>query len=222
MAPAAGSVARPGRGHRGTAVRPLVVLAAVLGLLHVGGCAVATRQPTTAAPATPPDWDGERARLAALDSFSLAGRVAVKTGSEGFSASFDWTQDGPRFRLAVNAALARTAIALAGEPGQVTLRGLEGGPRTAADAEGLMRDALGWSVPMAGLRWWVRGIPDPGVPVDALEFGTDGRPSRLDQAGWRIAFDRPVAAGGLRLPGRITLEREQARVRLVIRRWTTG
>jgi outer membrane lipoprotein LolB len=115
----------------------------------------------------------------------------------------------------------RAAAALDGDrPGRATLDGLPGGAREGADAESLLREATGWDIPVRSLPRWVRGLrAEPAQAV--VQFGADGRLARLAESGWTIDYTWPSAADAL-LPARIEARRDDARVRLVIDRWTEG
>ena len=82
-----------------------------------------------------------------------------------------------------------------------------------------MRQELGWSLPVEGLRSWVLGLPaERSVAVPA--FDTEGRLARLSEAGWRLEYLRfEPQVGGVELPTRLNLERGDLRVKLVVDRW---
>ena len=58
--------------------------------------------------------------------------------------------------------------------------------------EALLREHIGWSFPLQGLRYWVLGVTTPGAAVEALEFDPQGRPAHFVQSGWRIVYRRYV------------------------------
>ena len=112
---------------------------------------------------------------------------------------------------------------MSGAPGQALLEGLEGGPRQGTDAEALLREATRWEIPVEALASWVRGARADADRFGAasMQFGEDGRLSRLEQGGWRIDYGdwRPTAAASAELPHRLNAVRGEARVRLVVDQW---
>jgi outer membrane lipoprotein LolB len=187
----------------------------------LSGCA--TTRVTTAVPATDATLAALAQRESALSArpaWGLDGRIAVSNGRDAGSGRIEWRQAGPRFDIALTAPITRQGWRLTGEPGQATLDGLQGGPREGADAEALLRDATGWDIPVRSLPRWVRGLrADPARAV--VQFGADGRLAHLAESGWTIDYTWPAEPSAT-LPARIEARRDDARVRLVVDRWTDG
>jgi outer membrane lipoprotein LolB len=193
----------------------------VLLALALAGCAT-TR---VTAPAAPTDATlaalAQREReLGAQATWGLDGRIAVSNSRDAGSGRIEWRQAGPRFDIALTAPITHQGWRLTGEPGRAILDGLPGGTRQGADAESLLREATGWDIPVRSLPRWVRGLrADPAHAV--VQFGADGRLARLAESGWTIDYSWPADASAT-LPSRIEARRDDARVRLVIDRWTDG
>ena len=90
----------------------------------------------------------------------------------------------------------------------------------AESPEALLEREAGWSVPLAGLRYWIVGAPAPDGAVSTLELDGQGRLARLEQAGWTVIYERYGALDGLALPGRIRFSNESVEATVVVRRWT--
>lgn len=161
----------------------------------------------------------ERA-LRADPRWGLEGRIAVSTGEQGGSGRIEWRQDGAAYEVALSAPVTRQSWRLSGGPSGARLEGLEGGPRSGADAGVLLREATRWEIPVASLADWLRALPTPGRPAQT-QFAADGRLARLVQDGWAIDYVWPADPAAT-LPSRIEARRDPARVRLAIDRWTDG
>jgi outer membrane lipoprotein LolB len=156
----------------------------------------------------PAAWEARRGALQGWSGYDLRGRVAVAKGEDGFSGNLRWVQ-GP----------ASTRLELDGPLGV-------GGARyefAAGDDAAALEQALGAPVPLASLRYWLLGVPDPDpalVAQESLEQG-GGRLAALRQAGWEIAYPRyaRVAGSRLELPQRIEVRREGLRLRLWVDAW---
>jgi outer membrane lipoprotein LolB len=202
-------------GSRGSAA--LGVMLAVL----VSGCAT-TRPVATTTPseATLAALTRRESDLAARSTWGLEGRIAVSNSRDAGSGRIEWRQSGAAFDIALTAPITHQGWRLTGEPGRATLDGLPGGPRTGADADTLLHEATGWDIPVRSLPRWVRGLrADPAHAV--VQFGADGKLARLAESGWTIDYTWPADAAAV-LPSRIEARRDDARVRLVIDRWTDG
>lgn len=191
----------------------LVWLALILGLL--AGCA--TRPTPQDAARSAEAWQAQRARLASLETWELTGKVGLRTSEDSTSANLDWRQTPYHFRLLLSGPFGSGRSVLEGRTGRVSLTTGEG--RFEAESpEALMRQRLGWSLPVAALTDWVRGLPAPGRP-HRLERDARGFPSRLEQDGWTIDYRDWTRADGLWLPRRMTLAYGDLDVTLVVTRW---
>ena len=86
------------------------------------------------------------------------------------------------------------------------------------DAEFELRMRYGWTIPVASLRYWALGIPDPEVPA-ITEFDEEGRLAHLEQSGWVVKISRYRDGGGQQMPRILTATNPDTRVRMVIDRW---
>jgi len=195
---------------------------AALLALALTACATTSR---VAAPLPPTDATlaalvQREGSLGAQSAWGLDGRIAVSNSRDAGSGRIEWRQSGAGFDIALTAPITRQGWRLSGAPGHAVLDGLPGGPREGSDAETLLRDATGWQIPVASLPRWVRGLrADPAKGL--VKFGAHGGLSRLAEAGWTIDYPGPAATDAA-LPSRVEARRDDARVRLVVDRWTDG
>lgn len=200
-------------------MRPRSSLPLIVGaLLLASGCAPT---PERAVPQDPRGaWEQRIQALDAIPVWGLQGRVAARRADEGWSAGLDWQQNGDRVRVALSGPLGRRVAVLEGRPGHYELSTSNGGFASAPSAESLMAEVLGWTLPVSGLRYWVRGLPDPegSGPRPAVELDPYGRPLQLDQDGWRITYER-YDDGVIAMPLRLTLVRGPIRIKMVAKRW---
>ena len=164
------------------------------------------------------------ARLASARDWNLQGRVELSNGRNGGSGRIDWQQVGDHYEVALSAPVTRQSWRLGGDPTTARLEGLDGGPREGADATELLREATGWEIPVTALSAWVRGARADDIGPARLQFGVDGRLSRIEQGGWTIDYSDWVLQPGLgiELPNRLNAARDQAKVRLIVDAWSDG
>lgn len=194
----------------------LSVSAAAILALVLAGCAGAPTNPAQEAGA----WQRHAAWVRAQPDWRLTGRFALKIGHRGWTASLHWREQGGTYRIDIFDPLGRTVARLDGSPQRTTLQ--EGGaaPREARSAAALMQAELGWSLPVAGLRYWVRGVPVPGSQPARMQFDGSGRLARLVQDGWEISYlDYDAAFGTQSLPVRLRLVNGDVHLTLLIDRW---
>jgi len=191
-------------------------VAAVAAALLLAACASAPRRAADgpAPPGAEPAQQAREARVQAQPEWWLQGRIAVSTGREGGSGRLEWTRRGDGYELRVSAPVTRQSWRLAVAGGRARIEGLTGGPREGDDPETLLRDATGWTIPLTALPYWARGARAPVAPAQ-VRYGPDGRPLRIEQAGWAIDYVWPDSADA-EFPARIDARRDGARVRLAI------
>ncbi len=157
------------------------------------------------------------------DSVELAGRLSVNYQRDGkpesLSGKFVWQQRGERVDVSLASPLGQTIAAIHVEPGLATLTQAGQAPRVAADIDSLSAQALGWPLPVSGLRDWLQGY---AVAADGQRFAASPlHASVTTRDGWRLHF---VAwqDGAVAQPKRIDAERgaglhsEPVAIRIVI------
>ena len=167
----------------------------------------------------PPPWLTRRPELQAREHFELKGRVAVAAGTQGFNARLRWQQDGARAQLALEGPLGAGAVHIDAQGDDLDIV-TASGARLASDAARAELSArLGFDPPLASLRYWILGVPDPAQPgEETLDPGRQHL-TRLEQDGWRIDYGGYVVVGSEWLPARLTLERADVRVKLLVDDW---
>ncbi len=167
-------------------------------------------------------WDAHSAWLAGLGDWRVAGRVAVSTADDGFTASVRWRQAGDGYRVQLDGPFGQGAVRITGDRDGVELRTADGRTARAGTPEALAAGELGVSLPLSALRWWLTGRPAPGAAPDVLELDWAGRLERLEQLGWSVRVSEYARAGGGDLPARLEIRRGEVQARFVLGRWQVG
>lgn len=141
-------------------------------------------------PAAPTMPEAGPARAYA-QSVDINGRMSVRYRlngrDEALHGSFEWRQRPDNTRLTLLSPLGQTLAQIAVTPDGATLTQAGQPPLSAADADALASQALGWPLPVAGLRDWLQGmVTVSGGKRVALAPGNDG--SIVSADGWRLRF----------------------------------
>ncbi|MDZ7644756.1 MAG: lipoprotein insertase outer membrane protein LolB [Woeseiaceae bacterium] len=163
-------------------------------------------------------WPERRQALTAMADWGFSGRVAVSGRDDGFNGNLHWQQRRDYFDVRVSGPLGAGTVRISGDSDGMTVVDGDGQVRRLDDAERDLERLYGWRIPVASLRYWALGVPDPDLP--ATTEVADDRLRALRQAGWNVRFGEYRDTGGQAMPRRLTAERDDARVRLVIDRWT--
>jgi len=180
-------------------------------LIVTSGCATLERRAPTSIPAD----------LSALQYWQARGRLGVTGAERGGSGSFTWQQRRDRADVHIRGPIGIGSVRLQvrGAPAEpdVKLETADGQVFKADGAWSELEARLGAAVPAGKLRFWMLGLPAPGEH----QWLTDpaGEASTLEQDGWRIEYQYSNEFGA-RLPARIRASSGEARVRIVVDRWS--
>ena len=188
------------------------------GLFVLSGCA--TRPPVSPA-ASEASWLAHQAALETLTHWQVQGRIAVRAASEGWSANFDWKQQGDDYRIRVRGPFGQGAVELQGNGLGVWLKRADQPPVFALNPEALLEQETGWQLPVAGLSSWLRGLPVPGGQPD-IAWDAQGRLLQIEQNGWQIRYSRYLAQGDFQLPEKLRMQRDSLQVKFIIDGWQTS
>jgi outer membrane lipoprotein LolB len=169
------------RGPRGAALG--FAAAAVVAL---AGCAsVKPQGPSTSNAAT---------AVTAQTSRSYQGRFAVQYNDQNGQqrnayGNFSWQETGDTVTLQLRNPLGQTLAIVTSSPASATLELPNRQPLTADNVSTLMQNALGFALPVEGLRYWLQ--PSPAPTSRARTEKDPEQPSRLKQItqdGWTIDY----------------------------------
>lgn len=184
----------------------------------LAGCA--GQAPAPEVPRQPDDWERQQDDLAALDTWTIAGKVGLRTPEDSTSANLDWSQAPRHYRMLISGPFGTGRSVLEGRAGAVELTTGDGTFK-ATSPEALMQQQLGWSLPISSLDYWVRGLAAPGAPHETTP-DVLGFPETLQQSGWRIEYPEWTYAEGLWLPRRLIMTYDEIRATLVVNEWEPG
>jgi outer membrane lipoprotein LolB len=83
-----------------------------------------------------------------------------------------------------------------------------------------MQQHLGWQLPVDAMVYWIRGMAAPGTRASSMNFDGAGRLISLSESGWEVTFEEYTGSYGYAVPSRMTVQREQLKLRLSINKWT--
>lgn len=176
---------------------------------------------------TPPENLREhQQQVQAVDEWQLSGKLGIRTPDDSGSASLKWAQHASGYQLNLAGPLGQKRMIITGQPGKVRLEQTGEPTQEAKTPEALIKQQLGWTLPVTQLAYWVRGVPAPKGRITRLQQNSDGLIALLQQGDWLITYsnysDQTVSGKTLALPGKITAEYGDVRLILAIRQWQLG
>ena len=124
---------------------------------------------------------------------SYHGRFAVRyTDSNGVQrnayGNFDLQQQGENATLQLLNPLGQTMARVVASPSGATLELPDRPTQTAPDVQGLLQRALGFPLPIDGLRYWLKPAISPDSPAHTQTDPATGRMRQIEQDGWTIDY----------------------------------
>jgi outer membrane lipoprotein LolB len=148
-------------------------------------------------------------------SWTLQGRIGIQTDEESLSGNIRWQHRMDGDDVLMTSPLGQGVARIVRDAEGVQLDMPNRPTRRAPDAESLTREALGYTLPLSGLVWWVQGRPDPHSAFEARHAPT-GRLAQLKQSGWVIDY---LQYGADARPRRLVVARDGLTIRLVADDW---
>lgn len=156
--------------------------------------------------------------ISSVSEWHLVGRISLDDGEEGGSGKLQWVVRAGHSSIDFHGAMGRGAWHLEINPAGASLRLANGNEYFAQDVDALVRQQIGWPIPVEALQWWVRGLAAPGAGY-AQQLDDTGRLTSLTQFGWQIDFNRYNSDAGVALPVRLDARQNDYRVKLAVSRW---
>ena len=200
--------------------------AAATAMLTLAACAPV---PTRVREVTPAAEATQAAREAALSPrmhWTISAHIGVTTARDSGSGDLEWRQDGDAYTFTVRAPITGKTWKLHGNADGAELEGVESKPVADTDVERLLRERMGWDVPLAALRAWAFGLRASGS-VARMQYDERNLPTSIEQGGWSVEYRDWFAAGAvagtdLSLPKRVFASSGTTKIKLAVYDWSLG
>lgn len=212
-------VENPGRQAR-YPLRPAAWAIAAF-LLILSGCAPLSTKTSPLTDASS-GWTRHVAQVLAFDPVTLSARVAVQDAEQGGTFKIRWTERAGLLDLLIEPPVGGGRYTLREYAGGVELATADGVVASSRSADGLVEAYLSITLPVEGVRYWIKGIPDPRYPMDAGERTADGLLADFAQGRWRVSILEYREVNGVLMPRRLFLTRDDVQVRIAVDQWRLG
>ena len=197
--------------------RPTFLVCLVLFIAACGG-----RGNLTLDPEVQLLWTEQQAAAGAFNQWDMYARAVLRPHEGGvYSVGLRWQREADgRFMMMLDAPFGQGVLRIeALKAGVYRLRLPNGRSFENSTAEALLEDAIGWSLPVSGLDYWVRGLPH-ALTEYSYRLDAGGRARSIKQDGWEIEYlEYSTAAADPALPRRLRLGNDELSFKLVIERW---
>lgn len=163
-------------------------------------------------------WEARSAQLEKVDHFLMQARASYGRLMP-VKADLRWQQNADRsFELRVAGPFGVGATTVSGTPDNVQVR-TKSGTYQSNNPEQWIQDKMGWTLPLAGLRFWILGVPSPHSDAD-IDLDREGRVLTLKQDGWTLSYTEYQAASGYELPRKFEVSNKDVKLKVVVDSWT--
>lgn len=149
-------------------------------------------------------------------NFELSGKLALSDGVEGGSGRLIWKQYDNKVHASFKAPLGQGNWTIEEQANNASLVVNSETPYYAQQAETLIEEAVGWSVPWQALKKWLLAQP---VDADQAEIKNTATSKTINEQGWTLVYDRFQSYPQGCLPHRIMASKAPYSIRLVVRDW---
>jgi outer membrane lipoprotein LolB len=167
------------------------------------------------------DWQRRYQILQSIQQWEFTGRIAVRDDIEAQNSRIRWRQQGDNFMINLWGALNIGATEIIGTPDQVRLQQEGQEPLVTDTPEQLIRDQLGYELPVSNLEYWMKGIPASDDQAE-LVFNEFNQLVSLRQSGWQIEYLGYTNYQLETLPTRIRMQKPPLQLDFVRLSWTLG
>jgi len=189
----------------------IIILAGIL-------CGCTSQISQTQATDYHPSWQTRQRQLRKITNWQLRGYMTMQSPQENLTAFLNWKQQAKNYAIYLSGPLGIGTVHIYGQPGKFILQTAKGKKFVARTPEQLVRQQLGWKLPISSLYYWIRGIPVPRIHAIGY-FDDCHRLTELDQQGWKIYYQNYIRTANLDLPSAIILCYPNINVKIVINRW---
>lgn len=171
------------------------------------------------------DWASRQLTLKNVESWEIEARTVIFVKEEVYQVGINWVREGDRFVIMIRAPFGQGVFRVESDSTgdqnvAIKLSMPDGQLYYGRSAESLLSQLFGWSIPLDGLKTWIKGLPRLSETYTYDLYG-DGRLKSLQQEGWVINYlDYFEDDGtGLGLPKKMYLKHSNLALKIVIDRW---
>ena len=164
-------------------------------------------------------WDSRKSLLYEQAEWSAHLSVIGVTNDEKFKTRIIWQQSADDYQIKLRDFIGRTVALIEGTADKVVVKTSKGQRYEDQDAETLIYGLFGLRIPVAGMRYWLRGVPQPKTEYHDLSLRADGLAASMQQAGWQLSYQNYVDKDTLRLPTNAIFQYDDLALTVKVARW---
>ena len=154
----------------------------------------------------------------AIERWQIEGAFSIQSAEQSMIVHYHWNQNGKDYTIQLNSALNLVQIHITGRENQfVQLCRSNTQCYNAKTPELLLKQTIGWYLPISYLKYWIRGIPLVGKAIK--KYDQYGHLIFMHQNGFDLWLSHYQSFHGIDLPTRLDLKYPAFKIRLIIKQW---
>lgn len=153
-------------------------------------------------------------------AWEMKGKLAIRTPNDNFSTNLYWLHTQSKDELKLTTMLGTTVLSLTSEQG-VTRLNVDGKEYQHDNAQELLTNVTGWSIPVESLPLWITGQASADDLISA--YDAQNRPTMLTTPSisppWRVKFQQWQQQSGAEVPRMLELKRADLRLKIQVNQW---
>lgn len=152
----------------------------------------------------------DQASVSQLKAWTLTAKLGLVADQERLSLQVLWQQESQNtYQLTLIAPLGQGQAQLIAAPAGVQWQDSQGYRVHASSAQALLKQELGWDLPLQALQWWIRGLLTPDLPQAQLLYHPQGNLKQARQGDWLLEWPSYTQVDQYRLPRKLRLTHQQ-------------
>lgn len=168
-------------------------------------------------------WQQRQHSLSRKPAWNLKSRIALRFRDDHWTFGLNWAQKNAQsYVMQINNPVTGGLVAKLSRNKQlISLLSDDGRVYQDSDEERLLKRQSGVVLPLKGMQYWVRGLTSPLYKTDKLVLDAKGRPTRISQAGWQIAYSGYQGNNYNAMPRKIVITRDKDSVylKMIAKHW---
>jgi len=154
-----------------------------------------------------------------LTRWSMDGRIGVQSGEKAWQANLFWEHDPQQDRLRLSGPWSQGLVSIILQKDLIYVNEGAGVTALSKDPDAVLREKLGFVVPLASLRYWILGRPNPhlGSRPGPAEGGDENQ--AFEQSGWHINVQNTTQVDGWLLPQKLVAQGAGVKLKIVTDQW---
>ncbi|MBV1899026.1 MULTISPECIES: lipoprotein insertase outer membrane protein LolB [Cycloclasticus] len=155
-------------------------------------------------------------KVLAINEWRLLGRLSVRNMRQSWFTTLEWNHRKGIDDLTLSTSLGGVVAKILYSKQGILLTDEEGVLQHVSEEE--LASLLGYSAPLKHMKYWVRGVLSPEFQGPSSREYLDDT-VLFEQGGWNVQLERFQTYGEVVLPARVTLIKEDLKIKLVVDKW---